>query len=106
MQAILLAEEASLNGDTEFKTSERSITDLNNVRVTMNVNTDKNGMTKVTKKAQNFFNYTLKSAKEAQQRAGNTIAEMRRKGLNKRQERERAKAMADLNLSPIPNPAT
>lgn len=84
MQAILLAEEASLKGDSEFRTSEKSITDLNNVKVTMNVSTDENGVKKVKKQAQNFFNYTLKSAKEAQQRAGTTIGQMRRKGIFKR----------------------
>jgi len=84
MQAILLAEEASLNGDSEFKTSEKSITDLNNVKVTMNVSEDGNGVKKVKKQAQNFFNHTLKSAKIAQQRAGVTIGEMRRNGIFKR----------------------
>merc|ERR1739846_145299 len=64
MQAILLAEEASLNGQSEFRTSEKSIEDLNNVRVTMSITEDENGVKKVKKRAQNFFNHTLKSAKE------------------------------------------
>ena len=84
MQAILLAEEASLNGQSEFKTSEKSISDLNNVRVTMNVGEDENGVKMVRKRAQNFFNYTLKSAKEAQNRAGVTIRQMRRNTLFRR----------------------
>ena len=84
MQAILLAEEASVNGDSEFKTSAKSVTDLNNVKVTMNFSEDEQGVKKVKKHAQNFFNYTLKSAKVAQERAGHTMAEIKQKGLFKR----------------------
>lgn len=84
MQAILLAEEASLSGASEFKTSEKSITQLNSVKVTVKVTEGENGIKKVTKSASNFFNHTLKSAKEAQQRAGATIGQMRQKGIFRR----------------------
>merc|ERR1712045_65760 len=87
MQAILLAEEASLNGQSEFKTTDRSVSELDNVKVTLNVTEDKNGVKKIKKNAQNFFNYTLKSAKEAQQRAGNTVREMKSKGWFKRSQK-------------------
>ena len=80
MQAILLAEEASLNGESEFKTSNKSISDLNNVKVTIDVQEDGNGVKKIKKTAKNFLNYTLKSAQEAKVRASKTVAEMRKNG--------------------------
>jgi len=79
MQAILLAEEASLNGESEFRTSEKSMSDLNNVKVVVNVSKDENGTKKIRAQAQNFFNHTLKSAKIAKDRATTTIRELRRK---------------------------
>jgi len=79
MQAILLAEEASLSGKSEFKTSEKSVSDLNNVRVAVNISKDENGAKKVRAQAQNFFNHTLKSAKVAKDRAATTIRQMRRR---------------------------
>lgn len=80
MQAILLAEEASLNGESEFKTCDKSVSDLNNVKVTIDVQEDGNGVKKIKKSAKNFLNYTLKSAQEAKVRATKTVAEMRKNG--------------------------
>merc|ERR1712045_932538 len=80
MQAILLAEEASLNGESEFRTSEKSVSDLNNVKVTLDITEDEKGVKKIKKRAHNFFNYTLKSAKEAQNRAGNTLKQVKQAG--------------------------
>ncbi len=80
MQAILLAEEASINGESEFKTCDKSMSDLNNVKVTIDVQEDGNGVKKIKKSAKNFLNYTLKSAQEAKDRATKTVAEMRKNG--------------------------
>jgi len=78
MQAILLAEEASINGEESFRTTDKSITDLNNVKVSLKIEEDKNGVKRVRKSARNFFVHTMKSAKEAQQRAGQTVLSIRK----------------------------
>ena len=49
MQAFLLAEEASLKGESEFKTCEKSIYDLNNVKVSSDVFEDENKMVRSPK---------------------------------------------------------
>lgn len=87
MQAILLAEEASLNGESEFRTTEKSVDELNNVQISLDITEDEKGVKKIKKTAHNFFNYTLKSAKEAQNRAGNTLNEVKKAGWFKRSQK-------------------
>jgi len=73
MQAILLAEKASFNGETEFKTSDRSLTDLNNVEITADMTQDERGMKKFKIKAQNFFSRIATSVKVTKERAAERI---------------------------------
>eukprot|EP00557_Chaetoceros_sp_GSL56_P001153 CAMPEP_0176489120 /NCGR_PEP_ID=MMETSP0200_2-20121128/7106_1 /TAXON_ID=947934 /ORGANISM="Chaetoceros sp., Strain GSL56" /LENGTH=951 /DNA_ID=CAMNT_0017886215 /DNA_START=128 /DNA_END=2983 /DNA_ORIENTATION=- len=85
MQAIILAEEASLSGKTEFKTSDQSVEDLNRVQVNEtlfeheknNKLTDHKGRLKNT--ARLFLSNTLHQAKIAKDKAGKTLFNMKNK---------------------------
>lgn len=79
LQAILLAEEASLSGASEFRTSNKSISDLDNVKITTNGVDNGDRVENLKKSARNFFSFTLKSAKAARVRAGKTIVETKTK---------------------------
>jgi hypothetical protein len=93
MQAILLAEEASLSGKSEFQTSNKSVDDLNRVRINQDTllkeykSADRKNIIK--NRARNFFSHTLKQAQVAQKNAGKTINELKTKIEKTDQERRK-----------------
>ena len=76
MQAIILAEEASLKGDDSFTTKDK-IDDLDRVNVSVSLERETTGG-KLKKRAHNFFAYSMKQAKVAKERANQTIKDMKR----------------------------
>ena len=76
MQAIILAEEASLKGDDSFTTVDK-IDDLDRVNVSVTLDRETTGG-KLKKRAHNFFAYSMKQAKVAKERANQTIKDMKR----------------------------
>jgi hypothetical protein len=82
MQAILLAEEASLSGKSEFKTEDKSVADLNRKKVTQDMflsQDDKADRKEMLKnRAKDFFAHTVKQAKVAQGKASITISQLKR----------------------------
>jgi hypothetical protein len=85
MQAILLAEEASLSGKTEFKTSDQSVEDLNRVNVKQdffkneNKNTPANHRDRIKSRARTILSSTLEQAKVAKDKAGKTLLGLKSK---------------------------
>ena len=78
MQAIILAEEASVNGEDSFTTVDK-IEDLDRVNVAVTLkSTKETGAGKLKKRAHNFFAYSMKQAKVAKERAGQTIKDIKR----------------------------
>ena len=75
MQAIILAEEASVKGEDSFTTVEK-IDDLD--RVNVSVTLEENGTRKLKKRAQNFFAYAMKRADVAKAMAAKTIQDIKR----------------------------
>lgn len=60
MQAFLLAEEASMKGDSEFKTCDRSINDLKNVKISSDVFEDENKKNSKIKSPKNIISLITK----------------------------------------------
>jgi len=83
MQAILLAEEASLSGKSGFKTSDQSVEDLSRVKINKDMmekqkrSEDRKNFIKT--RAKQFFSHTLQHAKVAQKKAGKTLVELKTK---------------------------
>jgi hypothetical protein len=78
MQAILLAEEASLSGKSEFKTTEQ-MEDLKKVEVFDELFREKTSKSIVKERAKSFFSSTMKQAKRAKERTGRTLADIKAK---------------------------
>ena len=81
MQAILLAEEASISGKDSFKTVDKSVDDLSSVRGADNLMRQKKSDERrdmLKSRAKNFFDHTIKQAKIAKKRAGNTLVTVKR----------------------------
>ena len=55
MQAFLLAEEASMKGESEFKTCEQSINDLKNIKISSDVFEDENKKYRKIRSPKNFI---------------------------------------------------
>ena len=85
MQAILLAEEASLSGKADFKTSDQSVEDLSRVKNSKDIHMmEKQKRSDYRKKiiktrAKKIFCHTLQQAKVAQIIAGKTLGELKTK---------------------------
>lgn len=88
MQAILLAEEASLCGKAEFKTSDQSVEDLNRVQVHQDFfQKDRKQQSKsaphqkerLKNRAKSFLSNTFQQAKVAKDKAGKTLLELKTK---------------------------
>jgi len=83
MQAILLAEEASLSGQSEFQTANKSVEDLNRVRINQHTLMKENGSNDrkniIKDRAMNFFSHTIKQAHVAQKKAGKTLLDLKTK---------------------------
>lgn len=80
MQAILLAEEASLSGKDEFKTTDASVEDLESVKGTEKFLRQKKMDERkdmVQHRAKQFFASTMKQAKIAKVKAGKTLIQVR-----------------------------
>jgi colicin import membrane protein len=91
MQAILLAEEASLSGKDEFKTADASVEDLESVKGTDKFLRQKRMDERkdmVQNRAKQFFASTMKQAKIAKVRAGNTLFQVRN-NIEKHEKRKR-----------------
>ncbi len=80
MQAILLAEEASLSGVNEFRTTDQSIEDLNRAKGAQELMKQKRSQERkklLKERAKQFFNMTMTQAKAAKERAGRTIEKVK-----------------------------
>jgi len=80
MQAILLAEEASLCGKNEFKTTDQSVDDLSRAKGAEELMKQKRSQERkdaLKKRAKQFFQNTLTQAKLAKQKAGKTIEKVK-----------------------------
>merc|ERR1719457_119254 len=91
MQAILLAEEASISGKDSFKTVDKSVDDLSSVKGADNLMRQKKSDERremLKSRAKNFFDHTIKQAKIAKKRAGNTLVTVKR-NIEKHENRHR-----------------
>jgi hypothetical protein len=88
MQAILLAEEASLSGKAEFKTSDQSVEDLNRINVNKKMFakeqnnkllSSENQKQNLKNIAKSFLSHTFHQAKVAKEKAGKTLVELKSK---------------------------
>jgi hypothetical protein len=69
LQSILLAEEASVNGDDEFRTLDRSFDDLSRVYVSRDILKEKTRTEKIKEKSKMIMDRTLTTAKMSQSHA-------------------------------------
>jgi hypothetical protein len=82
MQAILLAEEASLSGKSEFKTTDKSAEDLQRVKVTEDFEREKRRKERkaaIKQKAKTFFAHTVRQANVAKRRTAQTLSDIKSK---------------------------
>lgn len=77
LQAMLLAEEASVSGASEFKTSEKSVQELEQVDLSAKRN-EKKPRRKFQFRAKQILSSTMEKAKEAQFLAGRTMKDLKR----------------------------
>jgi hypothetical protein len=94
MQAIILAEEASVNGEDSFTTVDK-IEDLDRVNVAVTL-TKETGADKLKKRAHNFFAYSMKQAKVAKERAGQTIKDIKRQAAKVESANSKKKKESDM----------
>ena len=69
LQSILLAEEASVNGDDEFRTLDKSFDDLSRVYVSPDILQEKTRTEKIKEKSKMIMDRTLTTAKMSQSHA-------------------------------------
>jgi len=77
LQAMLLAEEASVSGASEFKTSEKSVQELEQVDLSAKRN-EKKPRRRFQFRAKKILSSTMEKAKEAQFLAGRTMKDLKR----------------------------
>ena len=69
MQSILLAEEASVNGDDEFRTVDKSFDDLSRVYISPDILREKSRAEKIKETSKMILDRTLTTAKMSQSHA-------------------------------------
>lgn len=69
MQSILLAEEASVNGDDEFRTVDKSFDDLSKVYISPDILREKSRAEKIKETSKMFIDRTITTAKMSQSHA-------------------------------------